>query len=368
MSNHFSMGAINKTTNSYEYPKIANKINKYKCPFCEKDVIFRNGKIKQPHFAHYKSDNPCSYYEKPNETQVHKDAKLLMKALLDNKTKILLSRECYECLLEENAMFEYKITDTDYNENTIATMEYRFNYNNSNRSADVALVENKDIKYIFEICYKNKTKEENRPEPWFEINAEMLINNINSVKNIETNNEIRIECTRDYKCDYCKEVIEYERNRQIEYERNRQIKEIKEKEQKSEKNELLNMSKEDERTIEREKKIKLEKENNERIERELLRKQFDEEQEIKRKQREIERITQSKQREIERITQNEIMEREKEYMRKFLEKDKLCGICNINYCKCDNPNFIKNKYNKTICNSCKKYKCLCVRITDFFKK
>ena len=30
MSNHFSMGAINKTTNKYEYPKIANKINKYK--------------------------------------------------------------------------------------------------------------------------------------------------------------------------------------------------------------------------------------------------------------------------------------------------------------------------------------------------
>ena len=49
MSTHFSMGAINKTTNKYEYPKIENKINKYKykCPFCEKDVIFRNGKIKQ---------------------------------------------------------------------------------------------------------------------------------------------------------------------------------------------------------------------------------------------------------------------------------------------------------------------------------
>ena len=46
MLNHFSMGAINKTTNKYEYPKIANKSNKYKCPFCEKDVIFRNGKIK----------------------------------------------------------------------------------------------------------------------------------------------------------------------------------------------------------------------------------------------------------------------------------------------------------------------------------
>jgi hypothetical protein len=321
MSNHFSMGAINKTTNKYEYPKIANKINKYKCPFCEKDVIFRNGKIKQPHFAHYKSDNPCSYYEKPNETQVHKDAKLLMKTLLDNKNKILFYRECYECLLEENTIFEYKITDNDYNENTIASMEYRFNYNNSNRSADVALVENKDIKYIFEICYKNKTKEENRPEPWFEINSEKLINNINSVKNIDTNNEIRIECIRDYKCDYCKEVIENEEN--------------------------------------------------ERIERELLRKKFEEEREIERKtveeKREIERKTVEEKREIERIKQNEIMEREKENMRKFLEKDKRCGICNINYCKCDKPNFIKNEYNKTICNSCKKYKCMCVRITDFFK-
>ena len=321
MSNHFSMGAINKTTNKYEYPKIANKINKYKCPFCEKDVIFRNGKIKQPHFAHYKSDNPCSYYEKPNETQVHKDAKLLMKTLLDNKNKILFYRECYECLLEENTIFEYKITDNDYNENTIASMEYRFNYNNSNRSADVALVENKDIKYIFEICYKNKTKEENRPEPWFEINSEKLINNINSVNNIDTNNEIRIECIRDYKCDYCKEVIENEEN--------------------------------------------------ERIERELLRKKFEEEREIERKtveeKREIERKTVEEKREIERIKQNEIMEREKENMRKFLEKDKRCGICNINYCKCDKPNFIKNEYNKTICNSCKKYKCMCVRITDFFK-
>lgn len=28
MSFHFSMGAINKTTNSYEYPRIANKIRR----------------------------------------------------------------------------------------------------------------------------------------------------------------------------------------------------------------------------------------------------------------------------------------------------------------------------------------------------
>ena len=357
MSNHFSMGAINKTTNKYEYPKIANKINKYKCPFCEKDVIFRNGKIKQPHFAHCKSDNPCSYYEKPNETQIHKDAKLLMKTLLDNKNNILFYRECSECVLEENTIFEYKITDNDYNKNTIASIEYRFNYNNSTRSADVALVENKNIKYIFEICYKNKTKEENRPEPWFEINSEKLINKINSVKNIDTNNEIRIECIRDYKCDYCKEVIEYEGKRQIHFLEKLQI---KEKEQKSEKNELLNMSKEDERTIQIQKIIEFEKEKH-RIEKDFIRKKIEEEREIEYKKIE-------KDREFEKIKQEKIIEREKENMRKILEKDKRCGICNINYCKCDKPNLVKNEYNKTICNCCKKYKCVCVRITNFFKK
>ena len=67
-------------------------------------------------------------------------------------------------------------------------------------------------------------------------------------------------------------------------------------------------------------------------------------------------------------TKTKTVDIEKENMRKFLEKDKRCGICNINYCKCDKPNFVKNEYNKRICNSCKKYKCMCVRITDFFKK
>ena len=356
MSYHFSMGAINKTTDKYEYPKIANKSNKYKCPFCEKDVIFRNGKIKQPHFAHYKSENPCSYYDKPTETQIHKDAKLLMKTLLDNNSEICFHRECYGCIFEEPTIMEYNITKNDY-DNTEAFFEYRFNYNNSNRSADVALVENKGIKYIFEICYKNKTKEENRPEPWFEIKAETLINETNSGQNINDKGLIVIECIRDYNCDLCISYKEFERKRQIQFLENIQI---KEKEKKSEKNEFLNMSNEDERTIQTQKIIELEKEKM-RIEREIFIKKLEEEREIERKKIEEER-------EIERIKQKEIMEREKEFMRKFLEKEKKCSICNVNYCKCDKPNFVKNEYNKTICNSCKKYKCMCVRITDFFKK
>jgi hypothetical protein len=342
MSTHFFMGAINKTTHKYENPKIANKINKYKCPFCEKDVIFKNGKIKQAHFSHY-NKSTCSYYKKPNETQIHKDAKLLMKSLLDNKCSIKIYRKCYYCYEKPEEFLN--ITCEEYN-NYNAIIEYKFNYNNSNRSADVALLKNMEIKYIFEICYTNKTKEENRPEPWFEIKAETLINDTNSGKNLNEKGEIEIECIRDYKCVCCKRKQEYEINKREEYEiRKRQEYEInkrndllKEKEEISEKNELLNMRNQDERTIQIEKALELKKEK-ERIEREII-----------------------------IIKQTEQLEREKEFMRIFLEKDKKCNVCNINYCKCNNPNFIKNKYNKTICNFCIKYKCICVKITNYFKK
>ena len=358
MTNHFSMGAINKISNNYEYPKIANKINKYKCPFCERDVIFRNGKIKQPHFAHYKSGNPCSYYEKPNETQIHKDAKLLMKTLLDNKRLINFYRKCYYC--HKDAEYLLNITEKEYN-NVTSVIEYRFYYNESIRSADVALLQNKEIKYIFEIKYKNKTSEENRPEPWFEIHAETLINETNECKNVNEKGEIEIECIRDYKCVSCKDKENYEIKKAIEV---LEILQIREKEQITEKNELLNMSKEDERMIQKQKKIEFEKEKY-RIEQEKIRKKNEEEIELK-------RIKIEEEREIGKKKKEESMKKENEYIKKILETnhkiDFRCDICNINYCKCNNPKFIKNEYNKTICNSCKKYKCMCIRITDFFKK
>ena len=231
MSTHFSMGAINKTTNEYEYPKIANKINKYKCPFCDKNVIFRNGKIKQPHFAHYKSNSPCYYYDKPNETQIHKDAKLLMKTLLDNKKCINIYRKCYYCNSNETKYF-LNIKIDEYND-TRSNVEYKFNYNDSKKRADVALLQSNELKYIFEICYKNKTKEENRPEPWFEIKAEQLINETNTGENVNEDGEIEIECVRDYKCVYCKDKEELEGKKELEnIEKQRKLQIEKEKQYK----------------------------------------------------------------------------------------------------------------------------------------
>lgn len=329
MFNHFFMGAINKTTNKYEYPIIANKINKYKCPSCEKDIIFRNGKIKQPHFAHYKSINPCSYYEKPNEHQIHKDSKLLMKTLLDDKRCINIYRKCSYCYKNQEIILNIK--SEEYTDNVCAKIEYKFNYNNSQKSADVALLQNDKLKYIFEICYTNKTKEENRPEPGVEIKAENLINETNTGTNINEKGEIKIECIRDYKCVCCKNKEENERikreNDEIERENNERIKREKnEIERENDKIKRIQIEKEE---------VEMEKEENERIKRE------------------------NEYRKIKRIR------KEKE------EKQNL-----LNYCKCLKPIFAKinsniivcNNCNKRTCNNCNNKKCKCTNITFYFNK
>jgi len=314
MSYHFSMGAINKLIDKYEYPKIATKgKNKYKCPCCEKDVIFKKGLIKQPHFAHYKSDNPCYYYDKPCETQIHKDAKLLLKTLLDNKSEICFHRECNNCMFEEPDIIEYKISKNDYNENTKAIIEYKFMFNNSTRSADVAFIENDNIKYIFEICYKNKTKEENRPEPWIEINAEDLINKINSGEIIDEEGNISIECIRNYKCDKCIKYEENENSKRILYYEN--LKQEKERQ---------------------------EKERNEKF-----------------KQEQLEKARQEKERNEYLIKQKEEERIRKEEEEKLRQTCK-CGIMIINICICEIPKYELIKLsNNMFCINCNKWKCRC---------
>lgn len=351
MSTHFSMGAINKLTNAYEYPKIANKKHKYECPSCKKCVIFRNGKIRQPHFAHTKSKTPCSYYENPNESQIHKDAKLLLKTLLDNKTKIVFYRECLHFMFEQTmcdcnnctqcteiSSFKHKISKEDYiSHNMTVVLEHRFIHNNQVRIADVALLENGNIKYIFEICHTNKTKEENRPEPWFEINAEQLINTANLDTSTNTLNELQIECMRSYTCNWCIK----KRNHKITY-ANELVRE---------KIELMDMSKEDERTIH----LKQMKEHE--IQMAKIHRQ-EELQQIKR-----DKIRDEKMRQIAEL------KLQHKQAQQLMEQNHICGSCHINYCKCNNPGVITNVYNtKVKCSSCLKYKCKCTKITNFFKK
>ena len=85
MTDLIKLGAINKKTNKYTHPLQANKYDEFKCIDCGNDVIIRQGKIRVHHFAHCKEDSKCDFYNKPNETQIHKNAKLLLKYILENK-------------------------------------------------------------------------------------------------------------------------------------------------------------------------------------------------------------------------------------------------------------------------------------------
>jgi competence CoiA-like predicted nuclease len=94
MAAHFSLGSINKNTKEYDYPQIASNLNMYCCPSCENDVILKKGKIKRPHYCHKQSKVPCFYFEKPTDSEIHKDAKLLMKKLLDSKKSMYFNKRC----------------------------------------------------------------------------------------------------------------------------------------------------------------------------------------------------------------------------------------------------------------------------------
>jgi hypothetical protein len=52
MSKILPLGAINKKTREYVYPKVANKKDEYICPDCNKDLILCKGNKIKHHFRH----------------------------------------------------------------------------------------------------------------------------------------------------------------------------------------------------------------------------------------------------------------------------------------------------------------------------
>ena len=202
-----SLGAINKVTKKYVSPTSANKKDKYVCPDCDKDLMLCQGEIKAHHFRHFsnKTTTACHYYDSPGESQIHKDAKLLMKMLLltrGAKNGICLTRKCATCSTVnptvDPIVEEFDIPLTNPKTSKIV-LEHRFEYDGRPKIADVAYLDKNELVSIFEICNKHKTRCEDRPEPWFEIDARTLIEVANKKG---WNGEI--PCIRCEKCEDCK--------------------------------------------------------------------------------------------------------------------------------------------------------------------
>jgi len=194
-------GAINKHTLEYVLPIKGTKSHKYKCPDCNKDLILCKGKIRKPYFRHNVDKNhPCTYYTNPSETQIHKDAKLRLKEIIKTKN-VTVNRYCCNC---KNTK-QYNVPEIC--EKSEICIEHKFVYNESNKSADVALLKDGKIIQIYEICKTHKTKEKNRPDPWYEFDAESIV----EVSNKE-DNHLEITCIRDIHCDKCINMDNLKRN------------------------------------------------------------------------------------------------------------------------------------------------------------
>lgn len=172
--NKIPLGAFDIITNEYVAPKYATKDKNYKCIDCGSRLILRKGDIRVPHFAHYTQTSRCSYYEHPNESQLHKDAKFLMAQLLKQKRGIYFQRDCVECNWDGYFQGESSIV---YKEGDDVVIEYRDNANKY--VADVAVINNGEVRYIVEIKVSHETKSNVRPEPWYEVDAKDLINSVN---------------------------------------------------------------------------------------------------------------------------------------------------------------------------------------------
>lgn len=184
------ISAISTKTNSYVSPKYASKSENYKCPQCNKDIVLCKGEIMKPYFRHKADVQPCKYYDQTNESQMHKDAKELLRYWLQNKYSVTVTRECIHCY--ENEIFEIPEID----EKSVIELEHRFEYNGL-KIADVCYLDDEDIICIFEIYHTHKTESINRPGMWFELNAENIINHDITDRNIN------LTCIRSECCEEC---------------------------------------------------------------------------------------------------------------------------------------------------------------------
>jgi len=174
------VGAINSQTNAYILPSKAQKGIEYKCADCNQKVILRKGTIRKHHFAHSNVSN-CQYFEHPNESQQHKDAKLKLAERLKQHFKIELNNNCPECSANPAALEDYKYT---YNDDDEVVIEYRDPKNKY--VADIAVLNKNKVKAIFEIKHTHETTTDVRPEPWYEITTAEIFEEENRLVNGDT--------------------------------------------------------------------------------------------------------------------------------------------------------------------------------------
>lgn len=180
-------------------PKDKSNFSKgrFKCLECYEDVFPKKGDSKAWHFSHY-SNSTCSSSStqpRPGESLIHKYAKYRLVEFLRHKHNLtILHNKCLstQCTTTPpNTQILHEEGDTVFAE---------FKLPNSSFRADIAIVNNNIIRYIFEIYNTSKTQTF-RPEPWFEIKASEIQSQLQPDTHTITLKDIKPFC-----CDSCPQI------------------------------------------------------------------------------------------------------------------------------------------------------------------
>lgn len=202
--------AIEKNSNLTVNAEVALPTLTYLCPECNGELYLRKSKIITSNFSHKLPNDNCKTYRKStnsnNETSKHIEAKHIIKELLDlGITLNIIGNPIVNC----NTHLEYNILkESTYK----VKLEHRFLYNNTKKVADIAILnENDDIIFIIEIKNINRTREGQRPEPWVELDSNLVLYMYQYYKNnylLENfNNILENQCIRNREyCNICPEI------------------------------------------------------------------------------------------------------------------------------------------------------------------
>ena len=195
MSSHLRPGAFLKDTTTLVRADDAQKRIVYSCPLCKTLAVFCKGKIVPPYFRH-PPESKCTFFTAGGlMSPQHLGAQQIAKNLLESQLPITFTRNCDKCR-KDTIVFEISTRAS----NTRARTEEGFKINGKRYSADVALLENDEIKLIWEVYWTHATTRPAHDYPWVETCAQDILE-------AGSDGPLTFKCLRQHRCDSCVEEI-----------------------------------------------------------------------------------------------------------------------------------------------------------------
>jgi len=202
-------GAIDQSNDEYSIPRYAIKSRQYKCPCCNEILILKKGTKNRHHFAHFAQDDKCQFYDETkknqydydrvNECNLHKQAKKVLKRMLEEKT-LIVNRHCATMQCNTHIEFIIKLK-----ENETIEIEKPMNLADGRLiKPDVIKMSGNEIVEIYEILDSHRTEEDNRMNlNWYEFKATEIIDKYYDAS-YNLFDTILLKCCRQtIKCSKC---------------------------------------------------------------------------------------------------------------------------------------------------------------------